>query len=213
MIASVLIPLALLPVQEGGDEDLLKTVLGLVLFALFAFGKVISKAFGGPKARTQDRRPPARPVPRRTPRTSEPEEVVVDSEAFWDELVAQATAESPRPRRTSASAMPSEAVLDDTASSDPLGVDLDALDGSLPSHSEEFYESQPDADLAIAREAVAASILPSLTGEEEVARASLGHRLRESIDGRDGWRRALVLSEVLAPPLALRSEWGPPGSR
>ncbi|MDE1170645.1 MAG: hypothetical protein PW734_05445 [Verrucomicrobium sp.] len=34
-------------------------------------------------------------------------------------------------------------------------------------------------------------------------------RLRLRVEGREAWQRAIVLSEVLQPPLALRPDWNP----
>lgn len=213
MIATALIPLVLLPQQEGSAEDLLKTALGLLLFVLFAFGKVIlEKLSGRTQPRNPSRRPPTKPLPQRAPRAPEAEEAAADSETFWDELVAQATEEGPRTEPFRA-ALPSGNPLGESVSEAPLGVDLDVLDETLPSHAEEFYEALEDADVAASRDEVAPSLHPAVALVDRRRRSSRGHRLRESIGGRGGWRRAIVVAEVLAPPLALRPPGGQPGGR
>lgn len=221
MIEQLILPLALLPQRESDLSDILKIVILLLLPVLLGLGKAIMDKVKGTAESTRRarRHPPGamppgleeRPVS--SARLVEGAEEPVDPEEFWDDLVAQATGE-PSPGGETIVPLPPTAVAVTTTATDdtPLGVDLDRLDESLPSHHEEYFESHPHADLAPRRE-VGRPIHRAPMGRGRTAQRTRGGVLSGSTAGRDTWKRAIVLAEVLGSPLALRSREGQPGMR
>ncbi len=221
MISQLFTPLALLPQRESDFGDILKILILLALPVLLAVGKWLMEKLKGVAEPTRpgQRRaagslPPgveARPVST-VGVTEEEDEEQVEPEDFWDELVAQATSEPASGGETIVPLPPTADVIERTTRDTPLGVDLDRLDESLPSHHEEYFESHPHADL-VPRPEVARPIHPAPVGRERPTTSSRGSALRASIEARDGWRRAIVVAELLGPPLGLRSGEGQPGMR
>jgi len=193
---------------EGADWQ---QIVVLLLFLFFGLGKaILDKVRGKPPAARPGRRVEAVPSAPSAPPSKQPttpaERGPRDVRELWDEIAAGVREESPQ------SAPPPPAPPRQDRAAKPLGIDLLEVEDELPSHHEEYFESHAAPDGAQGRRRLA-PIHHVAAPAASKRRPSPGARLHEMIGDRDAWRRAIVLAEVLGPPLALRKSEQVPGLR
>lgn len=188
---------------EGADWQ---QIIVLLLFLFFGLGKaILDKVRGARPDPRQGRRAGTLPStsPSQAP-TAAAEPAPRDVRQLWDEVMAGAREEPPETQPRPAAPPP------EVRRAEPLGLDLIEVGDELPSHHEGNFESHAAPGGVEGRQQPAPLQLATASGTQK-ERSSRGAELHELIGNRDAWQRAVVLSEVLGTPLALRKAGQVPG--